>query len=49
MYANMQRKVLKYFLKAGKYALQHPLKGEVNQVQATRAQKENSDMDLLFI
>jgi len=49
MYANMQRKVSKYFLKAMKYALKHPLKGEVNQIQAMRAQRENSDIDLLFL
>jgi hypothetical protein len=30
----MQRKVSKYFLKAGKYALKHPLKGEVNLEQS---------------
>jgi hypothetical protein len=49
MFANMQRKVSKYFLKASKYALKHPLKGEVNLEQAMRAQRESSGIDILFL
>lgn len=49
MYANMQRKVSKYFLKAGKYALKHQLKGEVNQIQAMRTQREISGIDILLL
>jgi len=49
MYANMPRKVWKCFLKAGKYALKHPLKGEVNLEQAMRAQRESSGIDILFL
>jgi hypothetical protein len=49
MYANMQRKVSKYVLQAGKCALKQPLRGKVYLEQALRAQTGSSSIDILYL